>query len=102
MNCPYCNTQISENQIRCSGCLGIMTKNQCDGCTAYRYDPRPKISGLYIIPNDYADPVYKERNPTNPQHWEYYFFDELWSEIHGPYSTEKLCREALRKYGDAL
>jgi len=28
----------------------------------------------------------------------WYFFTESWAHVHGPYSTEYLCREAFRDY----
>jgi hypothetical protein len=32
----------------------------------------------------------------------YYFYDETWSHIHGPYDTFRECQEALGKYCDYL
>ena len=46
-------------------------------------------------------------NPTDPifidtENDKYYFADELWSSLIGPYDTEKACREAMNLYADNL
>jgi hypothetical protein len=42
------------------------------------------------------DPVFED----GPGEWR--FWDETWAHSHGPYETEELAREALRKYGATL
>ena len=48
------------------------------------------------VHKDPSDPVV--RGPTDL----FYFYDEHWCNISGPYYTEEDCREALRRYARQL
>ena len=51
-----------------------------------------------IVDSDHADdPVYYIAETK-----EWWFFDETWSNVSGPYVSEAECREALTLYGKTM
>lgn len=43
------------------------------------------------------DPIHRD---DEEQYW--YFWDETWSHLHGPFDTEAIAREKLREYCETL
>ena len=40
------------------------------------------------------------RDPVHEEDGKWYFWDETWSERHGPYNTEEEARAAIKDYID--
>ncbi len=48
----------------------------------------------------HPDPeYYKPQDPVHEENGVWYFYDETWGDRLGPYPTEALAREELRRYG---
>lgn len=41
-------------------------------------------------------------NPVHEENGEWYFWDEVWADRYGPYSTEVEAKERLKNYGKSL
>jgi hypothetical protein len=51
---------------------------------------------LEKVSEDRADPVYRDGLGR------FYFSDEVWCNLFGPFNTQKECREELNKYAERL
>ncbi len=45
---------------------------------------------------------FEYRNPVHEKNGKWYFFDECWSDILGPYSSEKIANEQCYLYAKLL
>jgi len=41
-------------------------------------------------------------DPVNTEDGKWYFWDETWTHNYGPFDTEQLCEEQLKKYSEYL
>jgi hypothetical protein len=67
------------------------------------------IDGSTYWPKTDSDPVrcWKEKPPGDDvDYWwdgpGYYFYNETWADLYGPFATLKACEEALDNYASAL
>lgn len=53
---------------------------------------------------DYHNPIFEVDNENNEEGMEvgWYFWDETWTNIHGPFNTRQKVRNELKKYSEEL